>query len=238
MLPDRLVLLSPAQHLIHLTRLNLYGCKRFTDSAKPPQGDEPPVRDGLNFIEGLPCLVSLSLGLTRVKLLERLARLTRLTELHLAREWVQREQFMQLSTLTRLEVLSLRDIFGVTANHITVRVDLVGTSVGAGRRCCCCVCHRGGRRDGVNRAFCVRVLGCYSGLSKQMHLQHIVRFSSAMFHGLPLDGLHTCLSACVFALRCAAAAQGAALPEGPEPVQQQPGQERRPHHQHCELDCA
>lgn len=86
------------QQLTGVTKLNLYGCKRLSDA-------------GMTFLQGLP-LVALSLGQTRIRDegLSKLTVLTSLTELHLVKEEVREMALRSLSSLTGLEVLSLRDM--------------------------------------------------------------------------------------------------------------------------------
>lgn len=86
------------QELTNLTKLNLYGCKRLSDQ-------------GLSCLTILP-LKALSLGQTRIRKegLKQVASLTQLTELHLVKEEVGLDGLVQLSALTGLHTLSLRDL--------------------------------------------------------------------------------------------------------------------------------
>jgi hypothetical protein len=86
------------QLLTQLTRLNLFGCKRLSDA-------------GIKELTELP-LVALSLGQTRVRDagLAHIAALTKLTELHLVKEDFRLDAYSNMSSLTNLEVLSLRDL--------------------------------------------------------------------------------------------------------------------------------
>lgn len=95
-----------AQALTNVTKLNLYGCKRLSDA-----GVEP--------LQALP-LVALALGQTRIRDegIARLTALTRLTELHLVREEVREPGLHSLGKMTKLEVLSLRDMR--LTNHAVV----------------------------------------------------------------------------------------------------------------------
>lgn len=95
-----LLLFAPflLQQLTGVTKLNLYGCKRLSDA-------------GITPLQGLP-LLALSLGQTRIRDegLCRIAALTRLTELHLVKEEMRENALRVLSSLSSLEVLSLRDM--------------------------------------------------------------------------------------------------------------------------------
>lgn len=86
------------KQLTGVTKLNLYGCKRLSDA-------------GITPLQGLP-LLALSLGQTRIRDegLCRIAALTRLTELHLVKEEMRENALRVLSSLSSLEVLSLRDM--------------------------------------------------------------------------------------------------------------------------------
>ncbi|KAG1655240.1 hypothetical protein FOA52_007972 [Chlamydomonas sp. UWO 241] len=92
-----------------LTELNLYGC-RLTDK-------------GLLPLTGLR-LVSLRLGNTRVsdEGLSYLARITTLRELHFDHEELSDVGVAQLSTLTRLESLALRDCDDVSGDSLSVLI--------------------------------------------------------------------------------------------------------------------
>jgi hypothetical protein len=86
------------QKLPHLTRLNLYGCKRLSCA-------------GMKELINLP-LKALALGHTRIRCegLKHISSLTQLTELHLVKEEVKLEGLLHLHALTQLEVLALRDM--------------------------------------------------------------------------------------------------------------------------------
>ena len=80
----------------------------------------PLPKNNFEMLSRLP-VVSLSLGHTRVRKVESLAMMTRLTELHLAREWMHQSHLTQLSALTGLEILSLRDLYGLSSHVVVVR---------------------------------------------------------------------------------------------------------------------
>lgn len=90
-----------------LTSLNLYGCIRLTNT-------------GLLALQNLR-LVSLQLGNTRVRDegLAYLAHITTLQELHFETESLTDAGITQLSSLTRLETLALRDCAAVSSESLS-----------------------------------------------------------------------------------------------------------------------
>lgn len=90
-----------------LTSLNLYGCIRLTNQ-------------GLLALQNLR-LVSLQLGNTKVRDegLAHLAHITTLQELHFESENLTDAGITQLSSLTRLETLALRDCAAISSNSLS-----------------------------------------------------------------------------------------------------------------------
>lgn len=90
-----------------LTSLNLYGCVRLANN-------------GLQALQNLR-LVSLQLGNTKVRDegLAHLAHITTLQELHFETESLTDAGIIQLSSLTRLETLALRDCAAVSSDSLS-----------------------------------------------------------------------------------------------------------------------
>jgi hypothetical protein len=121
----------PAQMLHNLTSLNLYGCKRIGNN-----GDE------VSHLVRLP-LKALSLGHTRVcqSGLVHIAQMTQLTELHIIGEDVCSKHpdiggngLRHLTTLTQLEVLTLRDLGDGELSDDVARVSSLLSA--CTHRCC------------------------------------------------------------------------------------------------------